>query len=125
VIPARCQASQRPYLIKYQRSQRPVDPSLGELNIQTREYRLMGSYRVDDAYFELSDERATRTTINTTELVGFPACPYCGNQYGFSLCGCGKLFCSGDESEATCPWCQTTMNMDIGDADADVGRSAG
>ncbi len=125
VMAARCQRSQRPYLIKYQRTQRPGDDLLGDLNLNTREYRLVGSFPVDDVYFDLSDGHDTEATINTAELVGFPACPHCGNQYGFSLCGCGKLFCSGDESEATCPWCQTCMNMGFGEGDSNVGRSAG
>ncbi len=125
VMAARCQKTKRPYLIKYTRSQRPGDELLSQLDIQTREYQLTGSFPVDETYFELSDGRDSGATINTAELVGFPACPHCGNPYGFSLCGCGKLFCSGPETEATCPWCQTTMDMGFGEGDSNVGRSAG
>ncbi|MBC8154846.1 MAG: VWA domain-containing protein [Bacteroidetes bacterium] len=125
VMVGKCQKTEKPYLMKYMRTQRPGDEWLSGLNIETREYRLLGSYPVDSQYFELSDGQESTVSINTEELVGFPGCPHCGNPYGFSLCGCGKLFCTGGESPSRCPWCHTEMQMDMGDGSANVNRTAG
>ncbi|WP_461098253.1 TerY-C metal binding domain-containing protein [Spirosoma luteolum] len=127
VITGKCQKTRKPYLIKYGLSQRPGDDVLAHLGVeaQTREYRLLGAYGIDNDYFELSNERETNAQISTDELVGFPSCPHCGNRYGFSLCACGKLFCTGDEAVSNCPWCRRDMQLGFGDGNANVNRSAG
>ncbi len=127
VLLAQCQKTKKPYLIKYQQTQRPGDPALAGLGLpaQTREYRLLGAYPVDKQYGELSDGRDINVSINTDELVGFPGCPHCGNPYGFSVCACGKLFCMGDETEGDCPWCDRHLHMDTGDGSTNVNRTTG
>ena len=125
VVLAKCQHTKRPYLIKYGRTHRSPDALLGEFNLRTREYRLLGAYGVDQDYFELSNGVEYEASINTEELVGFPHCPQCTNPYGFSLCACGKLFCSGEESIARCPWCENEMQMSAGDKNMNINRMAG
>ena len=125
VLLAKCQNTQKPYLIKYAQTHRLPDAWLGELNLQTREYRLLGAYGVNQDYFELSNSQDYNASINTDELVGFPHCPQCSNPYGFSICSCGKLFCSGEESVACCPWCNNEMQMSAGDRNTNINRTAG
>ncbi|GAB3742266.1 TerY-C metal binding domain-containing protein [Spirosoma lituiforme] len=125
VLLAKCQTTQKPYLVKYEQTHRSPDAWLGELNLQTREYRLLGAYGVDQDYFELSNDQESAASVDTNELVGFPHCPHCANPYGFSLCICGKLFCSGEESIARCPWCENQMQMSAGDRNTTINRTAG
>jgi len=125
VMLARCQKTEKPYLIKYAQIQRPGDAWLSGLSVQTREYQLLGSYPVDNEYFELSNGQESDSSINTDELVGFPGCPHCSNPYGFSLCSCGNLFCTGNESSSHCPWCHNDIQLSFGDGNANVNRTAG
>ena len=125
VLLGKCQKTEKPYLLKYARSQRPGDEWLSGLHVQTREYQLQGAYAVDSEYFALSDGRNLNSSINTDELVGFPGCPHCSNPYGFSLCACGNLFCSGNESVSRCPWCHNELQMTMGDGNAQINRTAG
>ena len=125
VLLAKCQTTHRPYLIKYARVHRSPDAGLYELNLQTREYQLLGAYGVDQTYFELSNGREAEAFIDTGELVGFPHCPHCTNSYGFSLCACGHLFCSGEQPVARCPWCENEMQMSVGDINTAINRTAG
>jgi len=127
VLTGKCQNTQRPYLMKYSKWVKPS--SVEGLNMQTLSYRLVGAFQVDQTYFELSDEYAvgTSTRINTNELVGAPTCPCCGNQYGFAVCGCGKMHCVGDEEMSTCPWCGSKGKYTSGGGEKgfDVNRSQG
>ncbi len=125
VILAKCQKTQKPYLIKYALTQRPGDAWLSGLNVKTREYRLQGAYPVDNQYFDLSNGQEDKVSIHTNELVGFPLCPYCSNPYGFSGCSCGGIFCSGDETVSTCPWCHNEIQMSAGEGGFNVNRTAG
>ncbi|HEY0274421.1 MAG TPA: TerY-C metal binding domain-containing protein, partial [Chitinophaga sp.] len=63
--------------------------------------------------------------IATDELTGFPACPSCGNQYGFSVCSCGHIHCIGQEQTNTCPWCGQTGDYGIGGGNMNLNRSQG
>lgn len=125
VLLGKCQQTERPYLMKYVQTQRPGDETLAGLNLQTREYRLVGSFPVDNQYFELADSRPANASINTDELVGFPSCPHCHNPYAFSLCTCGNLFCTANETVSRCPWCQQELEMGTGDGSANINRTTG
>jgi uncharacterized protein YegL len=103
VFAAKCQNTKKPYLIKYRRDSQQSD--LRDLDISTLSYRLVGAFPVDNSYFEFSSDASVSSKVSTDELVGFPACPSCGNQYGFAVCRCGKLHCVGNEKFTTCPWC--------------------
>ncbi len=124
VFIAKCQNTKKPYLIKYKQSKAQTDFSK-ELNLDTLYYRLVGAFPVDNSYFELSNELSLNKKISTEELEGFPACPYCGNQYGFSVCPCGKLHCVGTEKISTCPWCGNQGEYNIGGDPININRSQG
>lgn len=123
IFSARCQRSKKPYLIKYGRDTKSSD--LPGLEMNTSYYRLVGGYAVDERYFELASEHSPSATVNSEELAGFPACPVCGNQFGFALCKCGKVHCVGDEKQSTCPWCNSTAEYGFGSGSANIGRSHG
>jgi uncharacterized protein YegL len=124
VLAGKCQNSHRPYLIKYRRV---ITPSAFEgLNLNTSSYRLVGGFQVDNSYYELSDEQAETSVINTSELIGAPACPCCGNQYAFAMCACGKVHCIGDEEESTCSWCGSKGRYgSSGEGGFDINRTLG
>lgn len=124
VFVAKCQNTKRPYLIKYKRSTTQTDLS-NEINLETLYYRLNGAYPVDASYFELSNEASLNQKISTDELEGFPTCPCCGNQYGFSVCACGKLHCVGNEKVSICPWCGNQGEYGTGGDALDINRTQG
>ena len=123
VLSAKCQNTKRPYLMKYKKT---VNPSTyGGLNYQTRGYQLVGAFQVDNTYYELSDENEGNLKINTTELMGAPTCPCCGNQFAFAVCACGKIHCVGHEEQNTCPWCGMQGSYGSGSGGFDVNRAQG
>jgi uncharacterized protein YegL len=123
VLAGKCQNTNRPYLMKYKKV---VNPSnYGGLDFQTRSYRMVGGFQVDNTYYELSDENAKNFTVSTDELQGAPACPCCGNQYGLAMCQCQKIHCIGDEEESTCPWCNNKGRYGSGEGGFDVNRTQG
>jgi uncharacterized protein YegL len=123
VIPAKCQTTRRPYLIKYQKRLSPSQYT--GLSMNVLDYKLVGAYPVDNIYFELTDGIPVNSTINTSQLTGFPTCPCCGNQYGFSYCACGKVLCTGEEEITKCPWCETEARFEFSNSNANIARSRG
>jgi len=121
VLAAKCQNTKRPYLMKYKRF---VKPS-GFAGLETRAYRLIAGYQIDNSYFELTDDAGSNTKISSDELMGAPACPCCGNQYGFAMCQCGKIHCIGDEELNICPWCGNQGSYGMGEGGFDVNRTLG
>lgn len=124
VFVAKCQNTKKPYLIKYKRSTAPSEIDMG-FELSTIYYRLNGAYTVDNSYFELSTETSLNQKISTDELQGFPTCPCCGNQWGFSVCSCGKVHCAGNEKIAVCPWCGNQGEYGFGNKPLDIGRTHG
>jgi uncharacterized protein YegL len=123
VLSAKCQTSKRPYLMKYRKV---VNPSnFGGLDLQTLSYRLVGGFQVDNTYYELSDENGAQFKVNTDELLGAPACPCCGNQYGLAICQCQKIHCIGTEEISTCPWCGSQGRYGAGEGGFDINRAQG
>jgi uncharacterized protein YegL len=123
VILAQCQTTKRYYLIKYQKRLSPWQVS--NLVMNTLDYKLVGAYPIDKSYFDLIDDSKSNRTVNTSELVGFPNCPCCGNQYGFSSCSCGNILCTGKEEIAKCPWCNIEERYGFGNASINVTRTKG
>ena len=123
VLLAKCQKTKRHYLIKYER--RISASEFKELNYNTLDYKLAGAYPIDQSYFDLTDNNQDQKIISTSELTGFPICPCCGNQYGFSYCSCGKIICSGDEEVVRCPWCNNEARFQTGDGNINVTKTRG
>ncbi len=123
VILAKCQSTKRPYLIKYQKRIAPSE--FKELALNTVDYKLVGAYPVENSYFDLCESDSNQIKINTSELVGFPACPCCGNQFGFSHCGCGNIMCTGEEEVSKCPWCGIEAKFGFGEGSININRTRG
>ena len=125
VILAMCQNTKQRYLIKYR--QQLADSEFNIMpNMKTLSYRLIGAFPIDnEAYLELSDGRQAVGKVNTSALYGFPACPCCGNQFGFSTCLCGGVHCSDQKPTQTCPWCGQTAEYGLCGGDLDVARTRG
>lgn len=121
VLSAKCQNTKRPYLIKYRKF---IQPS-GFADFETRSYRLVGGFQIDNTYFELADDTQINFKINSEELEGAPSCPCCGNQFGFAMCQCGKIHCIGQEEVSTCPWCGNQGTYGAGEGGFDVNRTLG
>lgn len=122
VFIAKCQSTKRQYLIKYALQ---LGDSYFVPNMNMLSYRLVGTYPVDDSYEELSDHRQVTSKVNTSFLHGFPTCPCCGNQFGFSTCACGGIHCSDEKPTQTCPWCGQTAEYGLGGGDQEVTRTRG
>jgi uncharacterized protein YegL len=123
VLLGKCQHTQRPYLMKYRRSEQ--DAGFPGLRLNTLSYRLVGAYQLDNTYFELSDNSAGPSRINSDELIGNPTCPCCGNQVAFAMCSCGQIHCVGEEKISTCAWCGNQGTYGIGEGGFDVNRTQG
>ena len=95
----RCQKNREPYIIKYDRVS-------SDLSLPVPLYEIAGCYPLEESFFEWSAATPVELKVNTSELVGAPGCPHCGNITAFAACGCGKLMCVNGPSEATCPWCE-------------------
>jgi uncharacterized protein YegL len=123
VILAKCQTTKQHYLIKYRK--RLSAGQYTEFAMNVIDYKLVGAYPVDNTYFELSENVENDSKINTNSLSGFPTCPCCGNQYGFSYCSCGKVLCTGEEEITKCPWCGVEARFGFGEGSADITRTKG
>jgi uncharacterized protein YegL len=123
VLAAKCQNTKRPYLMKYRKVLNMSN--FGGLEMSTMGYRLVGGFQVDNSYYELCDENARDAKVNSSELMGAPACPCCGNQFGLAMCQCGKIHCIGDEQISTCPWCGNSGTYGSGEAGFDLNRAQG
>jgi len=123
VILAKCQSTKRPYLIKYQKRLSASD--FNDVAFKTLDYKLVGAFPIETSYFELADGTSSNKTINTSELTGFPNCPCCGNQFGFSHCSCGNIMCTGDEEISHCPWCGIEAKFGFGEGTMNVNRTKG
>jgi uncharacterized protein YegL len=125
VFLAKCQTNKVPYLIKYSKEVKPSE--FAGMDLNTMFYKLNGAYVIDEeSYNRLSDESSSQSRqISTEELLGFPTCPSCGNQFGFSTCSCGGLLCVGDEEITTCPWCKTQAKFGVGEGHLNINRAKG
>ncbi|MCW4467749.1 VWA domain-containing protein [Flavobacterium sp. MFBS3-15] len=125
VFAAQCQNTKRPYLMKYGKVSQPSN--FGGMNFETRAFRLMGAYPVDNSYYELAD-KSYENNVSSEELIGAPTCPCCGNQYGLAVCSCRKIHCIGDEEVSTCPWCGSQGRYTSGGGNNggfNIGRAQG
>jgi len=121
VLAAKCQNTKQPYLIKYRKN--VFENDYGDIAF---DYRLVGAFRVDNSYFEMSDENAGNLKISTDKLKGAPTCPCCGNQFGFAFDEtCGKIHCVGSEKISSCPWCGNQAQYGFDKRGFDINRTRG
>ena len=123
VILGKCQNTGRRYLVKYTRHRSHMREFS---NFEGTEFRLTGAYPIDDkAYDRLSLPGKSSASVNSMELIGSPACPCCGNQYGLVQCNCGKVFCVGDMDVNKCPWCGLEGTVGVVEIGFDISRTIG
>ena len=125
IIAARCQRTRAPYLMKYERNSQTV--KLKDVSIDISNYMISGCYPVEDEYFAFSDGISDKLKVNTSELLGTPSCPHCGNNSGFGMCKCGGIMCMNESDTAICPWCETEIYFGAGNGDNgfDINRARG
>ncbi len=99
----RCSKTKKPYLIKYEQVRQQLETR--DFSLPMSHFELAGCYALDEDYFAWSDTRAISLQVNTSELVGTPGCPHCGNISAFAACACGKLMCVNGPQQQDCPWC--------------------
>lgn len=123
VIAAKCQSTGKPYLIKYAKRLQSFE---GIEMLQAMDFKLVGAYPIDgEAYEKLSDGKNTNRKINSMELIGAPACPCCGNQFGLVTCECGNVFCVGENPVNKCPWCGIEGVLGAAEGGVDITRTQG
>lgn len=120
----RCQRNKSHFLVKYNRETEGRE--MYGLNYSASGYRLAGAYPVGQEYFDLTDKSANvNSTVSSSELIGAPNCPSCGNPYGISRCPCGQLFCADDSDSAVCPWCNQQLYAGGSGGPIDLSRTQG
>ncbi len=131
VILGKCQTTGKEYLIKYAKRLKNFVYEQNGVRLEydgipVRFFKLVGAYPINgEEYQSLSDSGKT-PVINTSEMIGQPTCPCCGNQFGLVVCECGNVFCVGEDGHAKCPWCglEGTLGA-IGEGGMDVKRTRG
>lgn len=117
VFVAKCQHTESPYLMRYER----VGPA-GDLS----RYTLRQTIPLTQDYFELSDTSSSpAATISASRLEGHPGCPHCGTHIAMAECSCGRMHCIDGPGAATCPWCGITLNFQIADKGTSIDFSRG
>ena len=112
------------YLIKYAKR---LENSEFVPEQYVRFYKLVGAYQIDEnSYNELSEKNSNQQIINTSEILGQPTCPCCGNQFGLVICECGNVFCVGEGGHSKCPWCGLEGELSsVGEEGIDLNRTRG
>lgn len=125
VLLCTCSTTKQQYLIKYAKRSNSNEGLFQKYSGSSATYKLVGAYPVDkEIYASLSDGKSSRR-INTRSLIGVPACPCCGNQYGAVVCSCGSLICA-DGIHSVCPVCGDEL-FSLGHAEGgmDISRGKG
>ncbi|MBR1644860.1 MAG: VWA domain-containing protein [Bacteroidales bacterium] len=129
VFQARCQSTDKPYLIKFAKRLQKSDAmsKLFDLPQYVSYYKLVGAYPINGVdYKELSETGGRGRKMNTQELIGQPTCPCCGNQLGMVVCECGNIFCVGEDAHSKCPWCGLEGELSsVSDGGLDINRARG
>lgn len=122
VLNGKCSDSKKSYLIKYKKA----FTDSGIAGMQTRYYRLEGTYRIDDAsYYRLSSAQKSNQKISVEELHGAPSCPRCANPIALATCSCGGIHCLKGEGYNECPWCGTGDHYGFSNEGFDINRTLG
>lgn len=117
VFVARCQHSEAPYLLRYERA-----------GGEGGRYALRQTIPLKASYFDLStDGGGAVGRISTADLIGAPGCPHCGSRIGMVSCRCGRLHCIDGPGLAICPWCgcESAFEQAPAGAELDMPRNAG
>jgi uncharacterized protein YegL len=121
-LTGRCSTNQRPYIIKYAKSNMAEGM---ERFIKNHLYHLEGAYTLEESYFDWSSDNYEAEAVDASSLDGSPPCPQCGNHTAFAVCACGKLLCVGEENVVRCPWCEKQIKFGQGSSDFSINRGQG
>lgn len=125
VFLGKCQTTKSLYLIKFAKRSKPLNIE-GLENFNSSDFKLVGAYPINEMeYNELSVANTPGPNINTIELIGQPTCPCCGNQLGFVVCECGRIFCAGENPVNQCPWCGMQGELGSISGGMDIQRTRG
>ena len=131
VIMGKCQETKKPYLVKYAKRVKGMTMNINGFevayeNIPVHYFKLVGAYPINEAEYNSLSDGGALPKLNTSEMIGQPTCPCCGNQFGLVVCECGNVFCVGEDGNAKCPWCgmEGTLSS-IGEEGMDVNRTRG
>ena len=129
VFIAKCAKRSAPYIVKYERHMNRIDttdPALARMFL-LRNYALVMAVPVKNSYFEMSDSQAILQSVNSTDLIGQPACPHCQAQFGMAVCACGGIHCVEGDGDSICPWCKksATYASSSDGAGFDINRGRG
>lgn len=126
ILTGRCSRNRLPYLMKYERNIHKINHK--DFAIDTTNFKISGCYPLGEEYFEWSDEEGANLKINSSELIGYPSCPHCGNASAFAVCACGAIMCINGPGSTLCPWCLKEIVFQAGSADDegfDISRALG
>jgi uncharacterized protein YegL len=125
IINGRCQNTKLPYLMKYERNSKEIKHQ--DFRVNASNYMVAGCYPIEEDYFEWSASNQNKLQINTSELIGAPGCPHCGNQSAFAMCACGEILCVNGPGTVKCPWCsqQIVFSNEGQEGNFNVNRSRG
>lgn len=126
VLLGKCQNTKQNYLVKYaKRLSKAEQEAFG--NVGANYFKLVGGYPINgEVYKRLSADGATNRRINSSQMIGVPTCPCCGNQLGVVVCECGNIMCMGNETYSRCPWCGIEGSLSTsGDGGVNVNRGRG
>lgn len=109
-LQAMCQRTRQPYLMRFARQ--------GSRNT----YTAICSHKLDE--YSTGDDDVL-PPINSEQLDGCPACPYCENDIA-GTCPCGAIFCADHKQTGpiTCPKCRVTLGFG-GSGSFDISRTTG
>lgn len=117
----RCTKTKGFYLIRYIKNSEGQGGSGKRMSLV---YRAVAAHKVEDFEFEAEGE-SPKLKVSNENLVGCPACPYCGNGL-WGMCPNGHVHCCPEYSGSitlTCPWCGVTCSYSPNRFD--VGRGVG
>lgn len=122
----KCQKSKEDYLIKYRKGTHTLGFE-GLPHLRGQNYRLQGSYALDQEYRNLSTAESINSVsrVSTEMLRGMPNCPSCSNRFAMCICQCGGIFCVDDGGVHTCPHCNITSQYGAGSGHIDIDRQQG
>lgn len=122
VFVARCQHTEAPYLVRFERA-----PEGGLPGAPGARFVLRQTLPLKPSYFELTGDAAPKSPISFDELAGRPGCPHCGAMIGLVACGCGGAHCIDGPGIAICPWCGIESNYVPAEDGTriEIGRGAG
>ena len=97
-IPARCQRTKKPYLLRFDSGQTP--------KFGSEEISFQGLTPLSETYFELSSLSSSSMKVDVQRLEYPGPCVYCKGEHSIVICtDCSKISCGTNGQDWQCPWC--------------------